>query len=199
MDRRTIRRYAGLAAGLAALAALAVVGNRTGARLFGPLEDTGLRRAVLVRTRPPPLRNRFPGLKSPLVIQQIGLADSAGPVRSDGFPSDWIEVLNQSLRPVSLDGFTLADGPALSRRWTFPDVELPGGASLIVWADGLDRIGSRWESRDPLQRPPGAWARIAEEDSPAGYVFRAARAPHADRDPVLVHQVDLPEAGRYDL
>lgn len=198
MDRRAIRRSAGIGLCLLALAALAWIGRPgTGLRLFAALDETSLRAGLLKKSRPAVRRDRFPGLQAPLVIQQIGLGDPAGPRRRDGFPADWIEVLNRSSRPVSLEGFALSDGPSPSRRWTFPDVVLPGGESLIVWADGFNRVGSCWESGDPLRRPVRAWARRPEADSLAGYVFRGAQTS-ARHSPELVFEIAAP-GGACDL
>ncbi len=199
MDRRAIRRTAGIGLCLLALAVLAWLGRPdAGLRLFTPLDEAGLRAALLKKSRTAIRRDRFPGLRAPLVIQQIGLADPAGPRRRDGFPADWIEVLNRSTRPVSLEGFALADGRSVARRWTFPEVELPGGESLLVWADGFNRVGSRWESGDPLRRPVQGWERRPEADSPAGYVFQGARDPAAQTDPELVYEIAAP-GGACDL
>lgn len=200
MDRRASRRIAVIVLGLLGLVALALGTRRLeGLRLFSPLEPNSLRSAVLKNGRQAVRRERFPGLRSPLVIQQIGLADPDGPVRCDGMPSDWIELLNRSGRDVSLAGFALSDGPAPSRRWTFPDVALPAGESIVVWADGRDRVGSRWESRDPVRRPRQLWERRPDEDSAAGYVFRSARSPDLGVDPELGYQIEVPAAGGYDL
>lgn len=198
MDRRAIRRTAGIGLCLLALAALAWIGRPgTGLRLFAALDETSLRAGLLKKSRPAVRRDRFPGLQAPLVIQQIGLGDPAGPQRRDGFPADWIEVLNNASRPVSLEGFALSDGPSPSRRWTFPDVVLPGGESLIVWADGFNRVGSCWESGDPLRRPVRAWVRRPEADSLAGYVFRGAQTS-ARLSPELVFEIAAP-GGACDL
>lgn len=52
------------------------------------------------------------------------------------FP-DWIELENCSDEPVSLGGWRIADEEG-EKGWSFPDIELPAGARLVVYADGKD-------------------------------------------------------------
>ena len=200
MERRAIRRIAVLVLGWAGLAALAAATGRwEGIRLFSPLEDGSLRAAVLAKGRQAVRRERFPGLRSPLVIQQIGLASPASPVRRDGMPADWIELLNRSRRAVSLKGFALADGPSASRRWTFPDVDLGAGETIRVWADGQNRIGSRWESLDPVRQPRKAWIRWPDPDASSGTVFRSLEVPEPVSGRRLTYQLPVLSSGVCDL
>ena len=57
----------------------------------------------------------------------------------DGEFSDWIELQNGSDAPVNLAGWTLSDDDGDRRKWTLPDVTLPAGGYLIVFASGKDR------------------------------------------------------------
>ncbi|NLK41624.1 MAG: hypothetical protein GX298_06180, partial [Planctomycetes bacterium] len=57
----------------------------------------------------------------------------------DGDSSDWIELFNTTDRPISLKGWYLTDDENNLRQWQVPDVTLPAGGDLIVFASGKDR------------------------------------------------------------
>ncbi len=57
----------------------------------------------------------------------------------DGDSSDWIEIYNPTGVPLSLEGYHLTDDPGDPARWTFPAVEIPPNAYLVVFASGKDR------------------------------------------------------------
>lgn len=48
---------------------------------------------------------------------------------------DWIELYNAGTRAVSLDGWLLSDDSSDIGRWEFPDITIPAGGFLAVWAD----------------------------------------------------------------
>ena len=58
---------------------------------------------------------------------------------SDGEASDWIEIHNPGNSPVSTDGLFLTDDFSDRTKWMFPDVAIPGGGYLVVFASGKDR------------------------------------------------------------
>ncbi len=57
----------------------------------------------------------------------------------DGEYSDWVEVYNAGADAVSLAGWALTDDESESEKWTFPELELPAGGFLVVFASGKDR------------------------------------------------------------
>ncbi|MFV2065890.1 MAG: CotH kinase family protein [Pirellulales bacterium] len=63
----------------------------------------------------------------------------------DGLTSDWIEILNGGSEPVSLAGWYLTDNATIPDKWTFPDVTLPAGGTLIVFASGKNRTDASGE------------------------------------------------------
>ena len=63
---------------------------------------------------------------------------------SDGEASDWIEIENPDTASVNLLGWHLTDDPGDLEKWTFPDVTLPAGGRLVVYASNKDL-------RDPLR------------------------------------------------
>lgn len=75
----------------------------------------------------------------PVVISEFLAENRTGLVDEDGEHSDWIEVFNQSSGPVNLKGWSLTDQPDAPRKWLFPDVSLPAGRFLLVFASGNDR------------------------------------------------------------
>ncbi len=62
----------------------------------------------------------------------------------DGFPADWIEIRNTGTTAESLNGYSLTDAPLNPTKWTFPDVTVPGGGAILVFASRKDRavVGS---------------------------------------------------------
>ncbi len=68
-----------------------------------------------------------------LAINDGGLEDG------DGDASDWIEIFNPDLAPVSLNGWYLTDDPANLTKWQLPAVSVPGVGYLVVFASGKDR------------------------------------------------------------
>lgn len=61
-------------------------------------------------------------------------------VDEDGDHSDWIELHNHGESEISLMGFGLSDDPADPFRWRLPEVVLPAGGQLLIFASGKDRI-----------------------------------------------------------
>lgn len=57
----------------------------------------------------------------------------------DGDSSDWIELLNESEDPISLEGWALTDDPARPNRWRFPAITVQPHAFLVVMASGKNR------------------------------------------------------------
>jgi len=81
--------------------------------------------------------------RADLVISEF-LADNlvGGLVDEDGAPSDWIEIHNPEATPVSALGYTLSDNASNFQKWTFPDVTIPAGGYVIVFASGKDRAAA---------------------------------------------------------
>jgi hypothetical protein len=57
----------------------------------------------------------------------------------DGDASDWIELHNSGAVPVSTNGLFLTDSASDPTRWLLPDVTIPAGGYLVVFASGKDR------------------------------------------------------------
>jgi hypothetical protein len=48
---------------------------------------------------------------------------------------DWIELYNNSDKPISLKDWYLSDDPAEPDKWQFSDVSIDAGGYLLIWAD----------------------------------------------------------------
>ncbi len=57
----------------------------------------------------------------------------------DGDFSDWIELKNGSGEPVTLGGLFLSDQADRPLKWALPNIELPAGGRIVIFASGKDR------------------------------------------------------------
>jgi hypothetical protein len=78
---------------------------------------------------------------SNIVINELLASNRTGLLDEDGNPSDWIELYNSGITPISLAGWTITDNNNIPDKWTFPDVVIDGGAYLVIFASQLDRAG----------------------------------------------------------
>ena len=62
-----------------------------------------------------------------------------------GETSDWVELFNSSAISKSLQGCYLSDDADELDKWKFPDIVIPAGGFLLVWASGKDIICSNGE------------------------------------------------------
>lgn len=54
----------------------------------------------------------------------------------DGDFSDWFELYNAGTTDINLLGYGLTDNELYPFKWVFPNVLIPTGAYLVVWASG---------------------------------------------------------------
>ncbi len=73
------------------------------------------------------------------VISEFMAANATGTRDEDGEFSDWIEIRHENALPASLQGWYLTDSRDDLTKWQFPNVTLPGGGAMIVFASGKDR------------------------------------------------------------
>ena len=76
--------------------------------------------------------------EGPVITEFLAVNDSSL-MDQDGDHSDWIEIYNPDPASVNLAGWSLSDDKKEPGKWKFPDVELPPGQFLIVFASGKDR------------------------------------------------------------
>lgn len=73
-----------------------------------------------------------------VVINEFLASNDQGLLDGDGRTSDWIELYNPGLDPVSLAGWTLTDDADDPGKWTFPAQTVVGsGKYLVVFASSL--------------------------------------------------------------
>ncbi|MEI6059098.1 MAG: CotH kinase family protein [Bacteroidota bacterium] len=70
-----------------------------------------------------------------LVINEILTTGDNLLAGEDAVNNDWIEVLNTSSGTIQLTGFSLLQQPD-SIYWEFPNISVPAGKFVMVWADG---------------------------------------------------------------
>ena len=72
----------------------------------------------------------------PVVINEVMAANTRTIQDTEGEPSDWIELRNNSPKEVDLSGLHLTDTTAHPRKWQFPQgTKIAASACLLVWAD----------------------------------------------------------------
>lgn len=57
----------------------------------------------------------------------------------DGQFSDWIEIYNPDPVPVNMAGYALTDHAFFPQKWIFPNIVIPSGGHLVVFASGKNR------------------------------------------------------------
>jgi len=82
-----------------------------------------------------------------IVINEFLASNSGGLTDEDGDAVDWIEIHNRGGSTVNLTGWSLSDDPKNPGQWMFPEVTLPSGTYLVLFASGKDR-----RSTDPRSR-----------------------------------------------
>jgi hypothetical protein len=81
----------------------------------------------------------------PLWISEFMASNTRTLADQDGQFSDWIEIHNPTQSAVALDGWCLTDSAANLTKWRFPDITanpdvvLPAGGYLVVFASSNDR------------------------------------------------------------
>lgn len=80
-----------------------------------------------------------PAVADELVISEFLASNDSGLTDADGDYSDWIEIHNTSGAAVSLAGWYLTDDADDLTKWQFPNVTLPAGGYLVVFASDKNR------------------------------------------------------------
>src|SRR5688572_18954747 len=93
-------------------------------------------------------------LMANIVINEVMAVNATGYMDEDNQRPDWIELRNTSASPQNLLGFHLSDEANNLNKWTFPDVTIPAGGYLIVFASDKDRAvaGSNLHTNFNLDR-----------------------------------------------
>ncbi len=75
-------------------------------------------------------------VEQPLVLNEFLADNGSGLLDEDGTKQDWIEIYNPNPFAVSANGWKLTGGTTV---WTFPNVQIEGGAYLVVFASLKNR------------------------------------------------------------
>ncbi|MFT6863524.1 MAG: hypothetical protein ACJAVK_002085 [Akkermansiaceae bacterium] len=78
-------------------------------------------------------------LRADLTITEFVADNDGSTLDEDGDASDWIEINNAGPAAASTAGLSLTDNQTQPTKWQFPDIEIPPGGSLTVFASGKDR------------------------------------------------------------
>jgi hypothetical protein len=74
-----------------------------------------------------------------VVLNEFMASNLSGLTDEDGQAEDWIELHNRGSAPAALNGWALTDDSRVPDQWRFPDVTLPPGGFLVVFASAKDR------------------------------------------------------------
>lgn len=74
-----------------------------------------------------------------VVINEFMVLNSKTLQDQDGDWSDWIELYNAESSAVSLQDWAISDNAGKPAKWVFPQVEIPAGGYLVIFASGKDR------------------------------------------------------------
>ncbi|MEE1199138.1 MAG: lamin tail domain-containing protein [Christensenellales bacterium] len=90
--------------------------------------------------------------QSDVVLSEVMTANESALMLSDGTLPDWIELCNEGEDAVSLFGWTLMLGGDPNQMYRFPDVRIPAGGYLVVYADNGTDLGTQ-ELHAPFRIP----------------------------------------------
>ncbi len=130
----------------------------------------------------------FASATAEIRINEMMASNGATVADEDGDFNDWIELHNSGEDDISLAGYGLSDNPGNPRKWLFPDVTLPAGSYLLVWASGKNRV------------EPGAPLHTSFSISISGetLVLSDAEGEIADQMPAVVSRRDVSYGRRPD-
>ncbi|MBC8385641.1 MAG: CotH kinase family protein, partial [Candidatus Cloacimonetes bacterium] len=72
---------------------------------------------------------------SGIYINEFLASNNATISDENGEYDDWIEVYNDNVEPINMEGLFLSDDPSIPDKWQFPDIEIPAKDFIIIWAD----------------------------------------------------------------
>ena len=73
-------------------------------------------------------------------ISEVSTSNSSLIDDEDGDSPDWIEIYNPSGTAAILNGYYLTDDPKDLRKWRIPNMVLPSGELLIIFASNKNRV-----------------------------------------------------------
>ena len=82
----------------------------------------------------------------------------------DAQSSDWIEIHNPELTAIDLNGYCLTDDPEEPDKWKFPEITLPAGGYLIVFASDKNRKVGELHTNFRLSNESGGYLALTDPD-----------------------------------
>ena len=171
--KRRNRGFGGAAAWAAMAAAVAVV---LGLTALAPAQTSGAGSGFSAEVT----------AASAIRLSEIMASNQSSLMLSDGTLPDWIELENTGDADVSLSGYALMRGDDPSRLYRFPDVTIPAGGYLLVYADGGSDSGG--ELHAPF-KIAAAGATIALLN-PSSAVIDSVATPELQADQVYCRGAD---------
>lgn len=74
-----------------------------------------------------------------IVINEVLSANTSNIKDEDDSYQDWIELYNNGISTINLNGYGLSDDASLLYKWIFPNVSIAPGQYLLIWASDKDR------------------------------------------------------------
>ncbi|MED5587167.1 MAG: CotH kinase family protein [Verrucomicrobiota bacterium] len=100
---------------------------------------------------------------APLITEFMS-ANSSVIYDEDAQSSDWIEIHNPEPNAIDLDGYFLTDDPEEPDKWRFPEITLPAGGYLIVFASDKNRKAGELHTNFRLSNDPGGYLALTDPD-----------------------------------
>ena len=79
-------------------------------------------------------------LATNLIISEFQAVNNSTLADEDGDFSDWFEIRNPIASDINLNGWHVTDDAVNLTKWQFPDVTIPAGGQLLVFASNKDRL-----------------------------------------------------------
>jgi sialate O-acetylesterase len=111
------------------------------------------------------------------------VAENDGGIRdADGQQQDWIELHNPSTTPASTANWKLTDRAAPPATWALPDITLPPGGYLVIFASGKNRAlaGAELHTDFKISNAGGGYLALVRPDGGIESAFAAYPAQTAD-------------------
>lgn len=83
------------------------------------------------------------------------MPDNRTEARTRGAYYDWVELCNGSEEPLSLEGYSLTDDPAVPDKYVLPEISLNSGARLLVYCSGDASLTDRTAYHCPIRLNSG--------------------------------------------
>jgi hypothetical protein len=109
-------------------------------------------------------------LHGQVMINEVSSNNFSSYPDNEGDYDDWIELYNAGASAVNLNGYRLTDEAAVPTKWTFPNISIPAGGYLTVFASGKNRVDyiDHWES---IVREGDSWKyTVANASTPLNWM-----------------------------